>query len=56
MRVMGYRVLRFWVSAIDENIEGVVEAITGVLTQRSDGQPPRKEPPTNLPPVGGRNS
>jgi len=28
---MGYRVLRFWVAEIDDNIEGVVETISGAL-------------------------
>jgi len=43
---MGYRVLRFWVAEIDDNIEGVVESISGAL-----------RPPTQPPSAcGGRNS
>jgi very-short-patch-repair endonuclease len=30
---MGFRVLRFWVADVDENIEGVVAAIAIALTQ-----------------------
>jgi very-short-patch-repair endonuclease len=30
---MGYRVLRFWVTEIDENLDGIVETIFEALTE-----------------------
>ena len=45
---MGLRVLRFWVSEVDENLEGVIAAIAEALVVYDlDG------PPTTLPPPGG---
>ena len=38
---MGFRVLRFWVPEVDENIEGVIEAISDALsTFQLQGPPP----------------
>ena len=38
---MGFRVLRFWVAEVDENIEGVIETIADALsTFQLQGPPP----------------
>jgi very-short-patch-repair endonuclease len=38
---LGYRVLRFWVAEVDENLEGVIEAIADALsTSHLQGPPP----------------
>ena len=42
---MGFRVLRFWVTEVDENIEGVVEVISDALWVDSSPRPPTDPPP-----------
>jgi very-short-patch-repair endonuclease len=42
---MGFRVLRFWVTEADENIEGVVEVISDALWVDSSPRPPTDPPP-----------
>jgi very-short-patch-repair endonuclease len=42
---MGFRVLRFWVTEVDENIEGVVEVISDALWVDSSSRPPTDPPP-----------
>ena len=49
---MGYRVLRFWVSELDENLEGVVATIAEALSRHDvDGPPPTSPRAAG----GGRN-
>jgi very-short-patch-repair endonuclease len=44
---MGFRVLRFWVAEVDENIEGVVEVISDALWVDSSPRPPTHPPPAS---------
>jgi very-short-patch-repair endonuclease len=37
---MGFRVLRFWMTEVDENIEGVIESIAEALSTSLPGSPP----------------
>src|SRR5438128_1331470 len=46
---MGFRVLRFWVAELDENIEGVIETIAEALSTSQLPHPP----PTSPRAVGG---
>jgi very-short-patch-repair endonuclease len=43
---MAFRVLRFWVAEVDENIEGVIEAIADALSTFQLHDPPPTSPRT----------